>query len=190
MKINAAVILGALTFAALGTHSAHASLIGDTVSVRFLYPDAATTLHDHGTFTITGTESFADGGAVSIAFGSSTITLTNLVPGAFASVPFLGYDIQLISGAPFSNVVIDPLSSSAFATGTVLTFSSNDIKINFAATCGSCAGGETIVLNLTDVTAAVPEPSTWAMMILGFAGVGFMAYRRSRKDQSLALGAA
>jgi hypothetical protein len=25
---------------------------------------------------------------------------------------------------------------------------------------------------------SVPEPSTWAMMILGFAGVGFMAYRR------------
>jgi hypothetical protein len=28
---------------------------------------------------------------------------------------------------------------------------------------------------------AVPEPSTWAMMILGFAGVGFMTYRRRRK---------
>jgi|WetSurMetagenome_2_1015567.scaffolds.fasta_scaffold240752_1 hypothetical protein len=28
------------------------------------------------------------------------------------------------------------------------------------------------------VTSAVPEPSTWAMMILGFVGVGFMAYRR------------
>jgi hypothetical protein len=27
----------------------------------------------------------------------------------------------------------------------------------------------------------VPEPSTWAMMILGFAGVGFMAYRRKSK---------
>lgn len=27
---------------------------------------------------------------------------------------------------------------------------------------------------------AVPEPSTWAMMILGFAGVGFMTYRRRR----------
>ena len=24
---------------------------------------------------------------------------------------------------------------------------------------------------------AVPEPSTWAMMILGFLGIGFMAYR-------------
>ena len=25
---------------------------------------------------------------------------------------------------------------------------------------------------------AVPEPSTWAMLILGLAGIGFMAYRR------------
>jgi hypothetical protein len=29
--------------------------------------------------------------------------------------------------------------------------------------------------------AAVPEPSTWAMMILGFFGMGFMAYRRRSK---------
>jgi hypothetical protein len=27
---------------------------------------------------------------------------------------------------------------------------------------------------------AVPEPATWAMMLLGFAGVGFTAYRRRR----------
>jgi hypothetical protein len=43
---------------------------------------------------------------------------------------------------------------------------------------------------VTIATAAVPEPSTWAMMLLGFAGVGFMGYRRSRKDQGLALAAA
>jgi hypothetical protein len=30
--------------------------------------------------------------------------------------------------------------------------------------------------------AAVPEPSTWEMMILGFFGVGFMAYRRTSKS--------
>jgi hypothetical protein len=30
----------------------------------------------------------------------------------------------------------------------------------------------------TNVAAAAPEPATWAMMILGFAGLGFMAYRR------------
>jgi hypothetical protein len=35
------------------------------------------------------------------------------------------------------------------------------------------------------VIASIPESSTWAMMILGFAGVGFMAYRR--RNQSAAL---
>jgi PEP-CTERM motif len=31
----------------------------------------------------------------------------------------------------------------------------------------------------TGVAAAVPEPSTWAMMVLGFLGIGFLASRRS-----------
>jgi hypothetical protein len=31
------------------------------------------------------------------------------------------------------------------------------------------------------ITAAIPEPSTWVMMILGFAGIGFMAYRQKSK---------
>jgi hypothetical protein len=34
---------------------------------------------------------------------------------------------------------------------------------------------------------AVPEPSTWAMMILGFAGIGFMAYRRKSKPALMAV---
>lgn len=42
------------------------------------------------------------------------------------------------------------------------------------------SGGNNNVGNLLDnvTVSAVPEPSTWAMMILGFMGVGFMAYRR------------
>jgi hypothetical protein len=31
------------------------------------------------------------------------------------------------------------------------------------------------------VVAAVPDPSTWAMILLGFAGLGFMAYRWKAK---------
>lgn len=33
---------------------------------------------------------------------------------------------------------------------------------------------------------AVPELSTWAMMLAGFAGLGFAGYRRSRKNATLA----
>jgi hypothetical protein len=36
------------------------------------------------------------------------------------------------------------------------------------------------------VTVTVPEPSTWAMMLLGFAGLGFAGFRRSRKDATVA----
>jgi hypothetical protein len=35
-------------------------------------------------------------------------------------------------------------------------------------------------LTVSDHVAAVPEPSTWAMMLLGFAGVGFAAYRKKK----------
>lgn len=33
----------------------------------------------------------------------------------------------------------------------------------------------------TVTVAAVPEPATWAMLVLGFAGVGYLSYRRTAK---------
>jgi hypothetical protein len=35
------------------------------------------------------------------------------------------------------------------------------------------------------VSGGVPEPSTWAMMMLGFAGLGYAAFRRNSKGQTL-----
>jgi hypothetical protein len=34
---------------------------------------------------------------------------------------------------------------------------------------------------------AVPEASTWAMMILGFCGVGFVAYRRKQNGAAFTI---
>jgi hypothetical protein len=31
-----------------------------------------------------------------------------------------------------------------------------------------------------EITTSVPEPSTWAMLLIGFAGIGFMGYRRRK----------
>jgi len=45
---------------------------------------------------------------------------------------------------------------------------------NFAQNGGNPSGLDVSV-------SAVPEPSIWAMMILGFMGLGFMGYRRSMK---------
>jgi PEP-CTERM motif len=38
------------------------------------------------------------------------------------------------------------------------------------------------------VTTTVPEPSTWAMLGIGFAGLAFGGYKRSRNRLAPALG--
>jgi Fibronectin type III domain/PEP-CTERM motif len=55
---------------------------------------------------------------------------------------------------------LDPLNPTAFVTA--LTFEG----------AGQFTG------TMTPVTNAVPEPSTWAMLMLGFLALGFVAYRR------------
>lgn len=66
---------------------------------------------------------------------------------------------------------------------------SHTISIHCGRDCNGSGliiiGGEEIDVTLiqestldTSVTSAVPEPSTWAMMVLGFCGLGFVTYRR------------
>ena len=38
-----------------------------------------------------------------------------------------------------------------------------------------------LALRVDAIAQAVPEPSTWAMILLGFAGVGFLSYRRKSR---------
>jgi hypothetical protein len=55
------------------------------------------------------------------------------------------------------------------------TFSSLGLTVGtYTYTFGSGVNADSIVVQI----GAVPEPSTWAMMILGFVGLGLMAYRR------------
>ena len=53
---------------------------------------------------------------------------------------------------------------------------------------GAAPGDESPVWGIvpTSFVTPVPEPSTWAMLLLGFAGVGFMAYRRKSKPALMA----
>ena len=51
-------------------------------------------------------------------------------------------------------------------------------------------GGDTLFFSSTSVTvsdqiAAVPEASTWAMMLIGFGELGFLSYRRTQRKGGL-----
>jgi PEP-CTERM motif len=60
----------------------------------------------------------------------------------------------------------------------------NDVLSGLPATQ---VNGFVQALEFAPQVAAVPEPSTWAMMILGFCGLGFMAYRRKQNGPALRL---
>jgi hypothetical protein len=54
---------------------------------------------------------------------------------------------------------------------------------------GTGPNADSVVVNIGTVS-PVPEASTWAMMILGFAGIGFIAYRRKNNHNTVAIKAA
>jgi PEP-CTERM motif len=68
---------------------------------------------------------------------------------------------------------------TATAADETLSFLSVGTCLAPNNTCGPTSPGSPPFALLDSVTlTAVPEPSTWAMMILGFAGLGFAAHRR------------
>jgi hypothetical protein len=77
-----------------------------------------------------------------------------------------------ISFFPFDLALFNP------STPAIYTI---DLKMDNAA--GTVIGSVDIQVNV----GAVPEASTWAMMILGFAGLGFMASRRKQNGYALRL---
>ena len=64
---------------------------------------------------------------------------------------------------------------SGLAPFTTATFSSTNNAFEFALAGPVGRSGGT------------PEPSTWAMMMLGFAGLGYAAFRRNTKVRALAI---
>jgi hypothetical protein len=80
--------------------------------------------------------------------------------------------------APFSFLLLDGTSFIGFSGGSV------DAEVFFGCDASAHCSSASPDFSAT-LVAAVPEPSTWAMMILGFVGVGAMTYRR-RKNVALA----
>jgi hypothetical protein len=92
------------------------------------------------------------------------------------------FDVTTNLGSYLFNVSLNTATNSAPLTFVGFESSGGEIitSVNWS---GPQAAG------ITDVqlgVSAVPEPSTWAMMLLGFAGIGFMAYRRKSRPALIA----
>ena len=77
-----------------------------------------------------------------------------------------------VSGQPFT---LETLALTDVSAGL------HNLIFQGLATCDETAFLDNVSL-VTGAVISVPEPSTWAMMLLGFTGLGFAAYRRARAE--------
>jgi hypothetical protein len=159
-----------ITVTALGVG---ASPTGDLLSVS----------HDVGIFAVTGESLLvsgmvpAGGGTLLDGFWYTSVTPTLLPAGDYVIVmtmPAENIDYQFIqvetetTSAPvaYVNSALGEASSLAYPTEEGV-FAPGLFGPNFTFTGG------------------VPEPSTWAMLLIGFAGLGFAGYRMSRRTAAV-----
>jgi hypothetical protein len=83
--------------------------------------------------------------------------------------------------ASFDAVTLLSFVSQATHTLTVYEGWSYGFALNAIGQSTSAA-----LLRSRVLSATIPEPSTWAMMVLGFAGLGFAGYRRARSERQAA----
>jgi hypothetical protein len=95
------------------------------------------------------------------------------IPGIFEDECYYTRDGVRIPGSQFNSVEFVSLPNWNYRNSGVFT-------IGGMGSLPSAGGSGTSTI------AVIPEPSTWAMMLLGFAGVGLFGYRASRpRDQRL-----
>ena len=127
------------------------------------------------------------GGGIFLATGITGLWNGETITGLLSPLAFLDNDNLLLPSAP---KVLD------FAGISFLTADNTKVNVFFLPAMPGGANSyveDSVITGLEfafgpnfTLTAAVPEPSTWVMMLLGFAGIGFMAYRKKSKSASMA----
>jgi hypothetical protein len=126
--------------------------------------------------------------------------------GTFTEADFDGYRFSSYSQLDFSTQLIGQVTTNGCAFGSFepncYGGGSGDFNLSGASvdapdgnlyflitTDGDVPGGGGDVMAVVSIAPAVlvPESSTWAMMLVGFAGVGFAGYRSTRSLATVSL---
>jgi hypothetical protein len=90
-----------------------------------------------------------------------------------------GFGNSVLGSFAFPATGVDP--ATGLADEGYLGFKSSALVYGFQ--WDTTLGGQ-LNTGFTDISvnSGVPEPSTWAMLLIGFAGLGFAAYQRTKKN--------
>jgi hypothetical protein len=199
-----AILLGAIVFS--GSAQAGTLVFNLPTGVSYFGPSYS---QDGYTFTSTTGYSNAYGNWVAIGgpsasfnagsapnifqeywYTATLITNNSGTPFSFTSIGLAGiynngtggdvrFTFNYVSG-PSTGVTVD-LTSGIFALQT-FTFDQNNLtSVFFTPTTTQGPSMQFNDVGLSGISSPVPEPSTWSMLLLAFAGVGFMVYRSKPK---------
>lgn len=170
------------TFTGVGTFSLDGTDYTNADFTVTMVSDTTTVTSGGGEVRNTGTTTFTT--------GSTSDTITDAVVIENTAAPgFMGF-AQAI--APFPD---ESLTAAIFQTYDLITslgLTSGGLSV--AGATFQTGGGTLVFVDDEPITSlsfeatlgAVPEPSTWAMMLIGFGGLGFLGYRRTLKGQAAA----
>jgi hypothetical protein len=157
-----------------------------------------------GPFDVSATlQATANGGnydvtgiAGSVTQNGTPFVITGLLAPPNDPGGFFGFDNIIFANSGFAPFTLDS-GGIGFVAAGIFDFYLSDPAATFnvwgnggtSATLGTTASydvntpfnGIYSITAIPSAASGVPEPSTWTMMILGFAGVGYSAYRRKSK---------
>ena len=110
----------------------------------------------------------------SFFYSSSTAASVNVWSGLNATGTLLG-TLNLNAQFNGNNCVGDPNGQFCNWTAVGVGFSGTAMSIDFGGTANQTGFDD---ITFGSVTPGIPEPSTYAMLALGLAGIGFVARRR------------
>ena len=208
MRVSLFVAALAVTCTPILSAPAHAGLAGSMVSVSGYFPSsfvAPPACDPYATVCGFAQSPYAGGTtpevdvvptatlyeylatATSIVVSDTQITVGSLVStgsGLFCSTSaspcpdtFDGLVFSFTGNNPITLVTVDPSTPADFQPYSV-TWSADTIIVNLlgASPLVPAADGDQLVLNV--VARSVPEPSTWALLVVGFGALGWAALRR------------
>jgi hypothetical protein len=134
--------------------------------------------------------------SASLLINGQTFDVPNVNPSDFLSelsavnlnavTPFQAFAVVVpgSDGSDLQNSIFTQDPNAPVLTSLATPFTYTYVPVGNSSNLSSFVFGLddlTLANNTVTLTDAVPEPSTWAMLLLGFAGIGFMAYRREVK---------
>ena len=106
----------------------------------------------------------------------SVLASASLVTIGFTPAENIDFTSATLNGTPLTLVSAGPVDSGYTASELSLT---GPLQLVVTGTTGAGGGIFSSYSGTVNVT-AIPEPGTWALMLTGLSGLGFMARRQNR----------